>query len=44
MHLIGNRGKFVGLSTFGASGPIDKLYEYFGITPKGIAEAVTSQL
>ena len=44
MHLIGNRGKFIGLSTFGASGPIDKLYEYFGITPRGIAEAVTSQL
>jgi transketolase len=44
MHLIGNRGKFVGMSTFGASGPIDKLYEYFGITPKGIVEAVTSQL
>jgi len=44
MHLVGNRGKFVGLSTFGASGPIDKLYEYFGITPDGIAEAAKSQL
>ena len=44
MHLVGNKGKFVGLSTFGASGPIDKLYEYFGITPDGIVEAVKSQL
>jgi transketolase len=44
MHLVGNRGKFIGLSTFGASGPIDKLYEHFGITPQGIVEAVTAQL
>ena len=34
----------IGLHAFGASGPIDKLYEYFGITPQGIVEAVTAQL
>ncbi|MDB5623260.1 MAG: Transketolase, partial [Devosia sp.] len=42
--LLGPRGKFIGLHAFGASGPIDKLYEYFGITPQGIVEAVTAQL
>ncbi|WP_172124129.1 MULTISPECIES: transketolase [unclassified Devosia] len=42
--LLGPKGKFIGLHAFGASGPIDKLYEYFGITPQGIVEAVTAQL
>jgi transketolase len=29
---------------FGASGPAEQLYEYFGITPKGVVEAITLQL
>ena len=42
--LLGDRGRFVGMNSFGASGPIDKLYEHFGITPKAVVEAVTAQL
>jgi transketolase len=37
---LGSRGGFVGMSGFGASGPVDQLYELFGITPAAIvAEA-----
>jgi len=42
--LLGDKGKFVGMHSFGASGPIDALYAHFGITPKAVVEAVTSQL
>jgi transketolase len=31
--------RFIGMSTFGASGPIAKLYEHFGITAEKVAEA-----
>ncbi|WP_024303986.1 transketolase [Pseudogulbenkiania sp. MAI-1] len=37
---LGGRGGFVGMSGFGASGPADRLFEHFGITPAAIvAEA-----
>jgi transketolase len=37
---LGERGGFVGMNGFGASGPADALYEHFGITPAAIvAEA-----
>ena len=37
---LGERGGFVGMTGFGASGPADALYEHFGITPAAIvAEA-----
>jgi len=42
--LLGEKGHFVGMHSFGASGPAEKLYEYFGITPEGVVEAVTRQL
>ena len=42
--LLGDKGRFVGMSSFGASGPIEKLYEHFGITAKAVVEAVTAQL
>lgn len=42
--LLGDKGRFVGMHSFGASGPIDALYEHFGITSKAIVEAVTAQL
>jgi transketolase len=42
--LLGDKGRFVGMNSFGASGPIDKLYEHFGITPNAVVEAVTAQL
>ncbi len=37
---IGSRGRFVGMSGFGASGPFKQLYEHFGITAaRVVAEA-----
>jgi transketolase len=36
---IGPRGRFVGMTGFGASGPATKLYEHFGITAAAIAAA-----
>jgi len=37
---LGDRGGFVGMKGFGASGPADALYKLFGITPEGVvAEA-----
>ena len=39
-RLIGLDGLFVGMSTFGESGPYKKVYEHFGITPKAVADAV----
>jgi transketolase len=43
--LLGERGRdgkaaFVGMSTFGASAPYERLYREFGITPEAAAEAV----
>ncbi|MDR5752318.1 MULTISPECIES: transketolase [unclassified Caballeronia] len=34
---LGERGGFVGMPGFGASGPAEALYEHFGITPAHIA-------
>ena len=42
--LLGDKGHFVGMHSFGASAPAEQLYEYFGITPQGVVEAVTLQL
>jgi len=41
---LGDNGKFVGMSRFGASAPAGELFEHFSITVKAIVEAVTSQL
>jgi transketolase len=35
---LGERGGFVGMRGFGASGPADVLYRHFGITAETIAE------
>ncbi len=35
---LGERGRFVGMSGFGASAPAGKLYQHFGITAEAIAE------
>jgi len=43
-HLLGRKGKFIGMHSFGASGPIEKLYEHFGITANAVVDAVTAQL
>ena len=42
--LLGDKGRFVGMSSFGASGPIEALYAHFGITSKAVVEAVTAQV
>lgn len=34
---LGERGGFIGMTGFGASGPADALYELFGITPSAVA-------
>jgi transketolase len=34
---LGERGGFVGMRGFGASGAADELYAHFGITPSAIA-------
>ena len=41
---IGARGKFVGMTSFGASGPAPALYKHFGITADAIATAAKSLL
>jgi transketolase len=44
LKLLGEKGRFVGMHNFGASAPGEALYEFFGITPKAIVEAVAAQL
>jgi transketolase len=41
---IGPRGRFVGMTSFGASAPAAKLYEHFGITPAAVAAAAREAL
>ncbi|MFC3703665.1 transketolase [Devosia honganensis] len=43
-RLLGDKGRFVGMHGFGASGPIEALYDHFGITPKAVVEAVIAQV
>jgi transketolase len=41
---IGQRGVFVGMNSFGASGPAPALYKHFGITADAVATAARSLL
>ena len=41
---LGIRGGFVGMSSFGASGPYEQLYKHFGITPEAVAAAAKQRL
>jgi transketolase len=41
---IGTGGAFVGMKSFGASAPFEKLYEHFNITSKAIVSAAKAQL
>jgi transketolase len=43
-RFIGIDGIFVGMTGFGASGPIEALYEHFGITANHIVAAVEAKL
>jgi transketolase len=42
--IIGSDGAFVGMSSFGASGPYKDLYKHFGITAEAVAQAALSKL
>lgn len=41
---IGPSGRFIGMSSFGASAPFETLYEYFGITADNIVSVVQQML
>lgn len=41
---LGERGRFVGMRGFGASGPGPRLYEHFGITPQRIVQEALDAL
>jgi transketolase len=41
---LGIKGGFVGMSSFGASAPIDQLYKHFGITPEAVVAAARQRL
>jgi len=43
-RFIGNDGAFIGMKSFGASGPYKELYAYFGITPEAVVDAVSAKL
>jgi Transketolase len=42
--IIGADGVFVGMSDFGASAPYKELYQRYGITAEGVAEAALKRL
>jgi transketolase len=41
---LGPQGRFVGMSSFGASAPYQKLYQHFGITADAVVENVKAIL
>ena len=41
---IGSHGRFVGMHSFGASGPYKDVYKHFSITPEAAAEAARAAL
>ena len=43
-RILGRQGVFVGMSSFGASGPYQDLYAHFGITAEAIVAAAESRL
>ena len=42
--IIGGEGIFIGMNGFGASGPAAKVYQHFGITAAGVADAAMARL
>ena len=43
-RFLGETGRFVGMSSFGASGPYAALYKHFGITPENVITEVKACL
>ncbi|MCJ7994088.1 transketolase [Rhizobium cremeum] len=42
--IIGSDGIFIGMKSFGASGPYKELYKHFGITPEAVVAAAEAKL
>ena len=42
--VIGSDGDFVGMDSFGASGPYEQLYAHFGITPEAVVAAAETRI
>jgi transketolase len=42
--IIGSDGAFVGMDSFGASGPYQQLYAHFGITPEAVVTAAETRI
>jgi transketolase len=43
-QVIGSDGLFIGMTSFGESGPYKKLYEHFGLTPQAIVAAALARI
>ena len=43
-HYIGASGRFVGMSTYGASAPASACYKYFNITPEHVVQEAKAAL
>ncbi|MEM6849070.1 MAG: transketolase [Pseudomonadota bacterium] len=43
-EIIGIDGIFIGMDSFGASGPYKALYDHFGITPGAVVQAVRARI
>ncbi|HEX6865839.1 MAG TPA: hypothetical protein VF122_01265, partial [Caulobacteraceae bacterium] len=43
-RFIGEDGAFVGMTSFGASAPFERLYKEFGITAEAVAVAAKARL
>ncbi|MBP2557862.1 transketolase [Neorhizobium galegae] len=43
-HFIGPKGTFIGMKSFGASGPAKDLFKHFGITAEAVVAAAEKQL
>ncbi|PYB69898.1 transketolase [Rhizobium wuzhouense] len=43
-YFIGNDGVFIGMHSFGSSGPAKQLYKHFGITVEAIVEAAANRM
>ena len=41
---VGENGAVVGMQSFGASGPAERLYDHFNITPQAVADLVKARL
>ena len=41
---LGSSGRFVGMTSFGASAPFEDLYQHFGITPEAVVDAAKELL